>query len=58
MFGFECTLGVAAIDETIAAVEANGGKIVMPEVSHFRPSVVLYFSRYGRETSSAPLQYD
>jgi uncharacterized protein len=31
MFGFECTLGVSSIDETIAAIEANGGKIVMPK---------------------------
>ncbi len=29
-FGFECTIGVDSIDDTIAAVEANGGKIVMP----------------------------
>jgi predicted enzyme related to lactoylglutathione lyase len=31
MFGFECTVGVSSIDETIAAVETNGGKIVMPK---------------------------
>ena len=31
MFGFECTLGVDSIDETIKAVEAYGGKIVMPK---------------------------
>ena len=31
MFGFECTIGVASIDDTIAAVEANGGKIIMPK---------------------------
>jgi uncharacterized protein len=27
--GFECTIGVANIDETIRAIEANGGKITM-----------------------------
>jgi uncharacterized protein len=31
MHGFECTIGVDSIDDTIAAVEANGGKIVMPK---------------------------
>jgi uncharacterized protein len=31
MFGLECTVGVESIDDTIAAVEANGGKIVMPK---------------------------
>ncbi len=30
MTGLECTIAVANIDTTIAAVEANGGKIVMP----------------------------
>jgi uncharacterized protein len=29
MRGFECTIGVANIDEIIRAIEANGGKIVM-----------------------------
>jgi len=31
MYGFECSLGVESIDDTIAAIEANGGKIVMPK---------------------------
>jgi predicted enzyme related to lactoylglutathione lyase len=29
MTGFECTIGVANIDQIIRAIEANGGKIVM-----------------------------
>jgi len=29
MTGFECTLAVADIDDTIQKIEANGGKIVM-----------------------------
>ncbi len=29
MIGFECTIGVENIDETIAAVQANGGSIAM-----------------------------
>jgi predicted enzyme related to lactoylglutathione lyase len=32
MFGLECTIGVESIDKTIAAIEASGGKIVMPKV--------------------------
>jgi predicted enzyme related to lactoylglutathione lyase len=27
--GFECTISVKSLDETIAAIEANGGKIVL-----------------------------
>ena len=29
MIGFECSIGVADIDATIRAIEANGGKITM-----------------------------
>ena len=29
--GYECTIGVADIDATAAAVVANGGKIIMPK---------------------------
>lgn len=29
MVGFECTIGVDNIDQTIRAIEANGGKIAM-----------------------------
>ncbi len=31
MIGYECTIGVADVDATAAAVEANGGKMVMPK---------------------------
>src|SRR5258708_13834476 len=31
IFGFERTIGVDSIDDTIAAIEKNGGKIVMPK---------------------------
>lgn len=53
MFGFECTLGVASIDETIAAVEANGGKIVMPKF-HIPTVGTLIFSKTRKETLLAP----
>ena len=31
IIGFECTIGVANIDETISKVESNLGKILMPK---------------------------
>lgn len=43
MFGFECTIGVASIDETIAAVEANGGKIVMPKFEIPTVGTLIFF---------------
>ena len=43
MIGFECTITVANIDQTIRAIEANGGRIAAPK-SHI-PTVgtVAYF---------------
>jgi predicted enzyme related to lactoylglutathione lyase len=32
MFGYECTISVANVDETAAAIEANGGKVTMPKM--------------------------
>jgi predicted enzyme related to lactoylglutathione lyase len=43
MFGFECTIGVASIDETVAAVEANGGKIVMPKFHIPTVGILIFF---------------
>jgi uncharacterized protein len=43
MFGFECTVGVSSIDETIAAVEANGGKIVMPKFHIPTVGTLIFF---------------
>jgi uncharacterized protein len=43
MYGFECTLGVASIDETLAAVEANGGKIVMPKFHIPTVGTLIFF---------------
>jgi uncharacterized protein len=31
MIGFECTIGVDDIDQTIRSLETHGGKIVMPK---------------------------
>ena len=43
MFGFECTVGVSSIDETITAVEANGGKIVMPKFHIPTVGTLIFF---------------
>jgi uncharacterized protein len=43
MFGFECTVGVSSIDETIAAVKANGGKIVMPKFHIPTVGTLIFF---------------
>jgi len=42
-FGFECTIGVRSIDETIAAVEASGGKIVMPKFHIDEVGTLIFF---------------
>lgn len=31
MFGYECTISVADVDETAAAIEANGGQVTLPK---------------------------
>jgi hypothetical protein len=43
MFGYECSLSVADIDATIAAVEANGGRIVMPKVTIPTVGTLVFF---------------
>jgi uncharacterized protein len=43
MFGYECSIGVDSIDETIAAVEANGGKIVMPKYHIPTVGTLIFF---------------
>ncbi len=43
MFGFECTIGVSSIDETIAAVEANGGRVVMPKFTIPTVGTLIFF---------------
>ena len=43
MFGFECTIGVSSIDETLAAVEANGGHVVMPKFHIPTVGTLIFF---------------
>ena len=43
IFGFECSLGVASVDDTIAAVEKHGGKIVMPKFHIPTVGTLIFF---------------
>ena len=43
MIGFECTISVANIDETIRAIEANGGRIAAPKFHIPTVGIVAYF---------------
>jgi len=57
MHGFECTIGVDSIDATIAAVEANGGKIVMPK-SHIPTVGTLIFFEDTEGNVVGAMQYE
>jgi len=43
MTGFECTIGVTDIEATQAAIEAHGGKIVMPKVTLPGVGTLIFF---------------
>jgi len=43
MIGFECTIGVRDIDETIRAIESNGGKMVTDKFLIPNVVTVAYF---------------
>ena len=57
MFGFECTIGVESIDDTIAAVEKNGGKIVMPKFEIPTVGTLIFFED-TEGTIVGAMQYD
>jgi predicted enzyme related to lactoylglutathione lyase len=57
MYGLECTLGVADIDETIAAIESNGGKIVMPKFHIPTVGTLIFFEDTEGNVIGA-MQYD
>ena len=57
MYGFECTIGVKSIDETIAAIEANGGKIVMPKFEIPTVGTLIFFED-TEGTVVGAMQYD
>ena len=43
MIGFECTIAVANIDQTIRTIEANGGRIAAPKFHIPAVGTVAYF---------------
>ena len=43
MIGFECTITVENIDQTIRAIEANGGRIAAPKFHIPTVGTVAYF---------------
>ncbi len=43
IFGFECTVGVESIDATVTAVEASGGKVVMPKFHIPTVGTLIFF---------------
>ncbi len=43
MVGFECTISVEHIDQTIRAIEANGGRIAAPKFHIPSVGTVAYF---------------
>jgi hypothetical protein len=57
MFGFECTIGVDSIDDTLAAIEANGGKIVMPKFEIPTVGTLIFFED-TEGTVVGAMQYD
>jgi len=43
MIGFECTISVENIDQTIRAIEANGGRIAAPKFHIPTVGIIAYF---------------
>ncbi len=57
MTGFECTISVTSVDAAIAAIEANGGKIVMPKVAIPGVGRLIFFKDPDGNIASA-MGYD
>jgi uncharacterized protein len=57
MTGFECTISVANVDAAIAAIEANGGKIVMPKVTIPGVGRLIFFKDPDGNIAGA-MEYD
>ena len=54
---FECTISVENIDATLAAVEANGGKVVMPKCTLAGVGHLFFFQDTERNIAGA-IQFD
>ncbi len=57
MAGFECTIGVDDIDQTIRAIGANGGKIAMPKFNIPTVGTGVYFND-PEENVVGAMQYE
>lgn len=57
MFGFEGSIGVDSIDDTIAAIKQNGGKIVMPKFEIPTVGTLIFFED-TEGTVVGAMQYD
>ena len=57
MIGYECSLSVASIDDTIAAIEAQKGKIVMPKAIIAGVGTLIFFEDTEGNVAGA-MQYD
>jgi len=54
---YECTISVASIDATIAAIESNGGKIVMQKSTIVGVGDLIFFEDTEGNVAGA-MQYD
>ncbi|PYP85608.1 MAG: glyoxalase [Blastocatellia bacterium AA13] len=54
---YECSIAVDSIDDTVAAVEAQGGKIVMPKVIIAGVGTLIFFQDTEGNIAGA-MQYD
>ena len=57
MNGFECTIAVESIDDAVAAVEANGGTIVMQKATIPTVGTLIFFKDPDGNIAGA-MQYD
>ena len=57
MIGYECSISVEDIDATVAAVIANGGKIVMPKVAIPTVGTLIFFEDSEGSVAGA-IQFD
>ena len=57
MVGFECTIAVSDVDATSAAVEANGGKVIMKRVTIAGVGHLIFFEDPEGNLAGA-MQYD
>ena len=55
--GFECTIAVTSLDETIRAIEANGGTIVLPRSTIVGVGDLVFFKDTEGNVAGA-IQYD